>query len=1186
MFTKMLAFEWRYFVRQPSFIVTCLVFFLLPFLAMVSDNVRIGSGGNVLFNSPYAIAQTLLIFGIFGMFLVVNFVANTAVRNQTTMMAEIIYTKPINAFQYQLGRFMGAYLVCVTVFAMVPLGVLIGSLMPWVDAERLGPNTLSFYVIPFVYFSISTLFVLATLFYAMALRFNSMMAVYVAALGLFIVFVVSGQLLTEPDQRTIAALTDPFGLRAYNDVTRYWTTFEKNNQVIAFEGLVVQNRLLWIGAGIAILLLAGRLFKPLTLSSAISKKASKKQEKVEVAPRDNNIAYQSSRINNWQQFITRASFEVKQVVFSPAFFILLIFSAFNLVAQFVDPSSLFGAPNWPLTQTMVQLINGSFSIMLVIVITYYSAEIVWRERSAGIGDIVDSMPVKNLTFWASKLVAMAVVIAAILLIGMLSAILNQLIVGFSDLNIPQYLISLFYFSGLPWLLTALLAFFIQALSPNKYVGMLIFVGYFFVSLVFNQIGLEHNMFNFAASPQLQYSDLNGYGWFLQTQNWYMLYWTGLAIVLAVVSYGVWHRGPQMALRKRFSLLGYNTGRKGQFAAALGLILFVSAGATIHYNTRVINTFYTQDEILDIRAGYEKTYIEYEDADIPSVVAVDAAIDIFPSKRKINASAQIEVINKSAEPITRFLVNLPQNSSDYAVDIEGGELGRIEPKYRTAWFEFERPMQPGERRKGVVSVTRHNTGFRDSGEDATTIKNGTFINNAELLPNFGFNQGLKITDRHERRKRDLPPPRRAYPLEDESRYGESFFGKGVELIDFKATVSTSSDQIAIAPGYLQKEWQQDGRNYYRYEMDAPMVNFFNVMSGKLAVKKEQYKGINIEVYYHPDHHWNVDRMIESTRDSLDYFSAVFGPYQHKQMRIIEFPGYRRFAQSFANTVPYSESIGFITDLRDPEEIDPVYYVTAHEVAHQWFGHQLGAANVQGSAVLSESLSQYAALMVMERKYGETKIRKFLTYELDRYLRGRSNELLEEMPMMRAENQQYIHYRKGSVVMMAIKNKLGEERLNRALRSLVEEYRFATERYPTTLDLMASLKAEADEDEQQFIDNQLSQITIYDLRASSIEAKDREDKKVEVTFKIDATQFIADGQGEESEQPLEEWVDIVLFSQDPNDFSIDNEVIYQQKHRLVSGENVLTLVVDKRPVYAGVDPYVRLIDRDSDNNIIKL
>jgi ABC-2 type transport system permease protein len=424
------------------------------------------------------------------------------------------------------------------------------------------------------------------------------------------------------------------------------------------------------------------------------------------------------------------------------------------------------------------------------------------------------------------------------------------------------------------------------------------------------------------------------------------------------------------------------------------------------------------------------------------------------------------------------------------------------------------------------------------------------------------------------------------LEDTSRYSESFFGKGVEFIDFSATISTSGDQFAIAPGYLQKEWQEDGRNYFRYEMDAPMVNFFSVMSARLESKKEVHNGINIEVYYHSAHAWNVDRMIEASKDSLDYFESAFGPYQHKQLRIIEFPGYRSFAQSFANTVPYSEKIGFITDLRDPGDIDPVYYVTAHEVAHQWWGHQLGAANVQGSAILSETLSQYSALMVMENKYGETKLRKFLTYELDRYLRGRSSERIEEMPLMRSESQQYLHYRKGSVVMMALKYKLGEQRVNQALQALLNEYKFREDLYPTTLDLIGHLNALSNVEEQAYIHNLFAQITLYDLRADDIQSEETEDGRYKLTFKVFAQQLSADGKGQETEQPFAEQVEIALFSEDPNDFGADNKVIYQQQHKLLSGENILEIIVDELPGFAGVDPFVRFIDRDTGNNIIQL
>lgn len=1185
MFTKMLGFEWRYFTRQPSFIVTCLVFLLLPFLAMTVDQIQIGSGGNVLFNSPFAVAQTLLIFGLFGMFMVVNFVAGTATRNHTSLMSEIIYTKPISPLSYNLGRFVGAYLICLTVFAMVPLGIFIGSLMPWVDAERLGANNLMMYLQPFLIFSITSIFALAALFYAVTNQFKNMMAGYISALGLFILYVIAGQVFDEPEQRTIRALLDPFALNTFGEYTRYWTAFEKNSLTPAFEGIILQNRLLWSGIGAVILFAAGGLFRPLNVSSNKANKKPKR-EKIDVIPTNSNIAIKATAKNGMEQFFMRTKFEIKQVVLSPAFPVLLLFSAFQLIASFFNISGWYGVPDWPLTQTLVQIIIGAFSLMTIIVITYYTAEVVWRERSVGMGDIVDSMPVHNVTFWLSKLLAVILVIVSLHFLGMGIAIVKQLLSGYENIELGQYLISLFYFGVLPFCLLIVLAFFIQVLSPNKYVGMLIFVGYIFVDLVFSQIGIEHNMFKYGGAPAMQYSDLNGYGWFLTTQNWYMLYWTAFAVVLSVISYGMWQRGPQASLKNRFSQLSYQLGTQGKSIIAVGLVIFLASGGYIHYNTKVLNEFVGQDESLDLRADYEKQFVEYRDAPMPTIVSVDAAIDIFPQERRIEASADISVVNRSDQVIQRFLVNLPQHSENVDVQIAGGSLAEIDEKYNLAWFEFTEPMQAGETRTGKFVVTRAHHGFKDRGEDATLVKNGTFIDNFNLFPAFGFNESGLISDQHERRKRDLEPLQRAYKLEDSSRYQESFFGRGVEFIDFSATVSTSSDQFAIVPGYLQKEWQENGRNYYRYEMDAPMVHFYSVMSAKLESKKVEYNGVSIEVYYHKDHAWNVDKMIESSKDSLDYFSQAFGPYQHKQLRIIEFPGYRTFAQSFANTVPYSEKIGFIADLRDPKEIDSVYYVTAHEVAHQWWGHQLNAANVQGSAILSESLSQYSALMVMKNKYGETRLRKFLTYELDRYLRGRAAERIEEMPMLRSENQQYIHYQKGSVVMMALVNKLGEAKLNQALQALLNEFKFREDLYPTTLDLVRHLDNVSTPEQQAYIQDLFSQITLYDLRAKEVSHETLEDGKIKITLTVSAQQFSADGKGQESEQPFANQVEIALFSQDPNNFALENKVIYQGLHDLESGDTVIEIMVDELPSYAGIDPFVRFIDRDTGNNIIKL
>ncbi len=1191
MLAKMFLFEWRYFVRQPSVYATSLIFFLLTFFATVSENVQIGGGGNVLYNGPFSIAQTLLIMGIFAMFLVVNFVASTATRNETSKMSELLYSKPINPLSYQLGRFLGSFAVVATVFLFVPLGILLGCLIGgvtgWVDPERLGVTDLSHYFSSYFYLSLPTLLVLSCFFYAVAIRFRSMMAVYLAAVGLFILYIIAGQFASEPEYRTLAALLDPFASNTFREVTRYWTMFDKNNTAIDMSGVLLQNRLTWLTVAVLIMVFFGGFRNKVRLpKTRRSKKSNKPREEDHSGILNNNILYKSSGIQTWAHLIMRTKFEINQVIFSAPFMVLSVLTIFLLIAPLVDPQGMFGTPDWPLTQAMVTLIVESTDLLIMIILAYYSAEIVWRERNSGMGDIIDAMPVNNLTFWFSKIIAISLIITILFVISTLVTVLNQALNGYDNFELSQYIIRLGYINLLPLIMIAVLAFFLQVISPNKYIGMMLFVLFIISSITLSNFGFSHNMFQFSGAPRLFYSDINAYGQFLTSHSWYMLYWAGFTLVLAALGYALWHRGPVQSLKVRIKSTGYYLGFPGKAAVAFGLTLFITTGAYIHYNTRIVNEYIVQDDRETKQAEYEKKYVQHLNAVIPTITQIHAKVDIFPEQRKINGLAEISVKNTSTQPINRFLVSKPGFTKEWELLIDGGKLGAIDKSFNTAWFEFETALQPGESRTGKMLVKREHHGFTDGNNDFALVENGTFINNFELFPTFGYQQSEQLTDRHKRRKHQLEPLKRANKLEDTHFYNESFFGNGVGFIDFEATISTSADQFAIAPGYLQSEKLVNNRRVFHYKMDAPMVSFYSVISARLEVKKELYKGINIEVYYHKDHSMNVDRMIESVRDSVDYFTENFGEYQHKQMRIIEFPGYRSFAQSFANTVPYSEQIGFITDLRDPENIDPVYYVTAHEVAHQWWGHQVGAANVQGSAIISESLSQYSALMVMEKKYGAEKIRKFLKYELDRYLRGRSVEFLEEMPLMRSENQQYIHYRKGSVVMMSLKDRLGEKRLNDALNAFLAEFKYQSKPYPTTLDLIAYITDKATEQEKAFISNLFEHISLYDLKTTTVDVVEAKDGYFDVSLIVDAKLKHADGKGKETDVDFSDMIDIGVFSEDPEDLSAKDFVLYLKKHKIKTGINEIKLRVKGKPKFAGVDPFIKLVDRDSADNIYKL
>jgi len=479
-----------------------------------------------------------------------------------------------------------------------------------------------------------------------------------------------------------------------------------------------------------------------------------------------------------------------------------------------------------------------------------------------------------------------------------------------------------------------------------------------------------------------------------------------------------------------------------------------------------------------------------------------------------------------------------------------------------------------------TAVRENHGFQDTGTDI--VANGTFSGEGGF-PIIGYQRDAEIDSEDTRRKQglakreDLPPP------DAPGVRSRSLFGQDADWISFKATVSTSPDQIAIAPGYLTQEWTENGRRYFSYDMgDTKIQNFYTFVSARYAVKRETWKGVNIEVYYAPQHAYNVDHMIQSVKTGLDYFTANFGPYQFGQFRVLEFPRYQSFAQSYANTVPFSESIGFIFHPSKEDDLDYPLYVTAHELAHQWWGHQLVGAWAQGSNILGETLAEYSALMVVEHALGPSGVRTYLKHDLDDYLRGRRSEVRGEQTLARVTRQGYVWYNKGSLVMYALKDYIGEERLNAVLRSYLEKVRFQDPPYTTVDDFIEALRAAMPDDRKYLITDFFETLTLFDNRAISATWRETPDHHFAVTLKVSAAKLRADDRGNENEIPINDLIDIGVFSGKGK----EEKALFLEKRRITQRETIIEVVVDQQPSRAGIDPYNKLIDRVSDDNLVSV
>jgi aminopeptidase N len=603
---------------------------------------------------------------------------------------------------------------------------------------------------------------------------------------------------------------------------------------------------------------------------------------------------------------------------------------------------------------------------------------------------------------------------------------------------------------------------------------------------------------------------------------------------------------------------------------------------------VLNTYRSDLDVERLRADYERALLPFESVEPPRITDVRLAVDLFPRAVRAVARGTYTIENRSNAPMTEVHVRWDPRLRLDALAIDGATQVKEYKEFAYRIYKFDPPLAVNEKRSVTFASTLEERGFPNSRPLTRIVENGTFIDNSEITPMFGMDRDRLLADRAKRRKYGLDPNLRMAKLEDEAANAHHYLRHDSDFVNAEITLSSDADQVLVAPGRKVDESEKDGRRTARFVTDAPIHHFFSLQSARYAVKAERATlpsgAVDLAVYYHPAHTYNVDRMLLAMRTSLELFSAVFSPYQFNQARVLEFPAYASFAQAFANTMPYSEAIGFIVNARDPEKIDLVTYVTAHEVAHQWWAHQVIGADKQGSTMLSESFAQYSALLVMEQLYGRDQVRRFLKFELDRYLRARGGEVVEELPLARVENQAYIHYQKGTLVMYWLKEVIGADKVNRALSRFLAAHAFKPAPYPTTLDFLRLLREEAGPQHDALITDLFERITLVDVKTTAARAVKRDDGRYDVTLEVEARKLYADGKGKETEAPLDEPFEVGVFTAEPGrkDFSAKS-ILFFERRPIRTGKQTLSLTVDQPPKFAGVDPYNKRIDRNSDDNV---
>jgi len=1182
---RLAAFDLRYQLRRVATWVYFVIFALVGFLVIAAAGGAFGgdTGSAVLVvNSPYRIATLLQLLSVLGVPITAALAGNAVYRDFQTGAYPLFFTTPIRPASYLAGRWLGAVLANLACFGGGVLGILLACVWPTVHRDRVGPMDPLAFLIPLAVLVLPNLLSTAAIFVTLTALTRRMLPAYVGGVALLLGWAVSQVFVSLVGDDTVERLADPFAITAVQKATRYWTVIEQNTVRIPLDSLLIANRAIWLAVGALMFALGALLFRFRQAGDTDRTRrwqpgfAEAAPPPLRVPDARRSFAF-SARL---QQLAAETRRSVREVVFN-VWFPLLIGVCLTFVAiGGTQVGTIYGTRTFPVTYKVVELVQGTFVLFIVIIIAFYAGELVWNERERRAAGIHDALPVPTWVPFLARLFALIAVVLGLQAASMACGIGIQAAHGYFRFEPGLYLCELFVHQLLGSLLPVVfLALLVQTLVNHKYVGhlivILVFVGQ---GLLYYLLGIKHNLLMYGSTPTLVYSDMNGFGRSEGPWAWFALYWLLVGALLLVLANLFWVRGQETGMRWRVRLARrrLTPGLLGIAGGVLALVL--ATGGWIFYNTNVLNHFETEKEGRRTQADYEKRYKRFEWVPQPRLTAAVLNVDVYPGTGDLRLRGTYTLTNKTAQPIDSLHVDVP-NSLGVRLLAPDAPARRVIGDSASGYYVFrlERPLAPGDSLRLRFDLRHDVRGFENEPSYLPVAGNGTFFN-SQYLPHIGYNAEGELTDEGEREKYGLPGRPRAASIHDPRARTRNFVSSDADWIAFDVTLGTSAEQTAVAPGYLRRAWTEGGRRYFRYTMDAPILNFYAFLSARYAVRRDRWRGVAIEVYYDPAHAYNVARMIRATKAALEYCTREFGPYQHRQVRILEFPRYAPFAQSFDNTIPYSEAIGFIADVRK-DDIDYPFFVTAHEVAHQWWGHQEAPADVQGAAMLSETLAEYTALMVMEKAYGREKIGRFLRYELDQYLQGRGGERRAEEPLALVENQQYIHYNKGALAMYALRDYIGEAAVNRALRSFLAEWRFRGPPYPVSYDLVRHLRAETPDSLQYVVTNLFEQVTLWDNR--TVTARSRPlpgDSTYEVTLTVEARKLLADSVGNEEPLPVNDWVDVGVYS--------GARAVYLGKQHLTRSPQTIRVTVDAKPDSAGVDPEHKLIDRDLKNNVIRV
>lgn len=1060
-------------LRRPLFWfwVALLVFFAWS-LSIGKARIQSGDssvgGTKAYITSEFAVTQQLVVLTplISGFFLAVA-AGMSVIHDEECRVGEMLHATALRPGEYIWGKFL-AVLASATVVMAIQLSAMIlfnHATPAGASQEFRGPLHLASYLRPALIFCLPTLIFFAGASFFVGERTRRPIYVFVlptvALLGcMFFLWDWSPSWLDPRIDRALMVI-DPAGFRWLNEtllkVDRGVAYY--NTASVPLDGVIVANRLLFLGLGLAAVLASRRHFAA-TLrgvsrraerawrAGRVSRKAQGAPAvEVEAPARPLGALGMSTRrpglvAGTWTVF--RA--ELAELRSSPGLYLfipLLVLQAMgaNLVAV-----GAFDTPLLLTSGTFAARTLSPLSTMLCLLLLFYVVESLGRERHTRLAAISLATPVRTASVLVGKALAIGAVGVVVVLLELLTAagfLLYQGKVGVQAL--PFGLLWGLLLVPTLWLWTSFVSATF-ALTRNRYttyaiaIGVLGFTGYRAIIREINWLG------NWPLYGALSWSDIS----VLELDRWALVLNRVLAVGLALLFTVLTARF--FARREADAAATVQRLRPGPFLrSALRLLPFavvpLVAGGILW--ARVDRGFQGNATKKLAKDYWRKNLATYDDWPLPDITAVDIAVDLDPALGRLRVEGTYDLVNNHEKPMVQIPVTGGLHWESPKWTLDGKDAS---PDNRSGLYVFT-PATP------LPPAATARIGFRFAGAFPSGITKAGGGTNEFILPSgvvltsfspsfapvVGFVDSIGIDDENKYESKE-------YPDDYYKGQTESFLGSR-RPFRTRVKVTGPADFTYNSVGTLSSEEVAGGRRTAVWESDRP-VNFFNIVAGRWKVRR----GRGTAVYYHGAHAYNVDEMVEALDAARTYYSEWFRPYPWRELKLSEFPALASYAQGFPTDITFSESIGFLTE-SDPKA-NAAFMVTAHEAAHQWWGNMVAPGKGPGGNLLSEGTSHFSTLLLFEQVKGLRARIEFAKKIEDSYAKGRSSD--SERPLVKIDGSrdgdQTVTYDKTGWVLWMLMNHMGRDRMLEGIRAFFEAYH-ANPDHPVLQDFLAVLRPHA-------------------------------------------------------------------------------------------------------------------------------